>query len=321
MSRLARFAWAVLAGNILVILWGAYVRATGSGAGCGAHWPMCTGTVVPRSPSVATLIELSHRASSGLAFAAVLLLGGLVLFRTPKGHAARPAAVLAMALMLGEVLIGAAIVLLGHVALDPSLLHGVFAEIHAGNTFLLLAALTLTAHHLEGRPRLRLAGQGAAALSLAQAFAGVALTVGSGAIAALGDTLFPARTLREGFAQDISAGAHLFLRIRTLHPLFAIVAFVLVLGACLSLRARAELRRESHALAGWVIAGISAQMAIGLVNLWLLVPIATQMLHLACADVLFVMLVLLTGHALADTRAPEAQVMAPDSRNAEAAAG
>ena len=147
------------------------------------------------------------------------------------------------------------------------------------------------------------------------------MTVGSGAIAALGDTLFPARTLREGFAQDISAGAHLFLRIRTLHPLFAIVAFVLVLGACLSLRARAELRRESHALAGWVIAGISAQMAIGLVNLWLLVPIATQMLHLACADVLFVMLVLLTGHALADTRAPEAQVMAPDSRNAEAAAG
>ena len=61
MDRLTRFAWLVLAYNLLVILWGAVVRATGSGAGCGSHWPLCNGEVVPRSPSVATLIEITHR--------------------------------------------------------------------------------------------------------------------------------------------------------------------------------------------------------------------------------------------------------------------
>ena len=150
MVRSARFAWGVLLGNVAVILWGGFVRATGSGSGCGGHWPTCNGEVVPRSPSVATLIELSHRVTSGVAFVAVLALGVVTFLSTGRGHAARTSAVVAMGLMLTEVVIGAAIVLLGHVALDPSLLHGVFTELHAGNTFLLLAALTLTAHHLAG---------------------------------------------------------------------------------------------------------------------------------------------------------------------------
>ena len=74
LSRLATFAWAVLAYNIGVILWGAYVRATGSGAGCGDHWPLCNGVVIPRDPSIATLIEYSHRITSGFALIAVVVL-------------------------------------------------------------------------------------------------------------------------------------------------------------------------------------------------------------------------------------------------------
>ena len=51
MSRsFARFAGAVLGYNLLVIVWGAYVRASGSGAGCGNHWPLCNGVVVPNAP-------------------------------------------------------------------------------------------------------------------------------------------------------------------------------------------------------------------------------------------------------------------------------
>ena len=65
-----RFAWAVLAYNVLVILWGALVRATGAGAGCGSHWPLCNGVVLPRSPTAATLIELTHRLTSGAAWPA-----------------------------------------------------------------------------------------------------------------------------------------------------------------------------------------------------------------------------------------------------------
>jgi heme A synthase len=304
MSRLARYAWVTLFGNIAVILWGGFVRATVSGAGCGGHWPTCNGDVVPRSPSVATLIELSHRATSGAAFFAVMILGAWVFASGPAAigarRSARRAAALAMAFMLGEVLIGAAIVVLGHVAMDPSILHGVFTELHAGNTFLLLAALTLTAHYVSGGAPLRAAGKGAVIAPLVQAFAGLALTFGSGAIAALGDTLFPARSLDEGFAQDISPGAHLFLHIRTLHPVLAILAFVLVLGACMSIRTRPQLSPRARKYAGWVIVAISYQMALGLVNQWLLVPIATQLAHLATADAVFILLVLTLAHALAD---------------------
>jgi heme a synthase len=289
-------AWAVLVGNVMVILWGAFVRATGSGAGCGGHWPMCNGEVVPRSPSTATLIELSHRATSGTAFFAVMLLGYVTFRATHVGHPARRAVLFAMALMLGEVLIGAAIVVLGHVALDPSLLHGLFTELHAGNTFLLLAALTLTAHRLDATapaaptPR-------RTRVALIQAFAGLALTFLSGAIAALGDTLFPAHSLGEGLAQDVSPGSHLFLHVRTLHPVLAIVAFVLVLGACLELRGQDVLSPRARKLASWVLVAMCAQMAFGLLNLWLLVPIATQMLHLALADVVFILLVLVAAQA------------------------
>jgi len=69
-----RYAWSVLGWNIAVVLWGAYVRASGSGAGCGNHWPLCNGEVVPHAPQVQTLIEFTHRAMSGIAFVAVAAL-------------------------------------------------------------------------------------------------------------------------------------------------------------------------------------------------------------------------------------------------------
>jgi heme A synthase len=312
MSRSARFTWAVLLGNVAVILWGGFVRATGSGAGCGGHWPTCNGNVVPRSPSVATLIELSHRVTSGAAFFAVMALGVVTFRATRAGDPARRTVALAMALMLMEVLIGASIVLLGHVALDPSLLHGVFTELHAGNTFLLLLALTLTAYHLDGGRRLRVSGRAGVLAPLGQALLGLGLTFGSGAIAALGDTLFPARSLADGFAQDLSPGSHLFLHLRTLHPVVAVVAFVLVLGGCLSIRAQAVSPEAARRYALWLLGAVTFQMALGLLNLWLLVPIATQLLHLATADAVFVLFVLTGAHALAE-RDGEAVVSPPEA--------
>ena len=67
MNRLARFAWIVVAYNLVVIAWGAYVRASDSGNGCGAHWPLCNGEVVPRAPELATLVEAVDRAATGTA--------------------------------------------------------------------------------------------------------------------------------------------------------------------------------------------------------------------------------------------------------------
>ena len=112
-TNFTRFAWGVLTLNIFVIIWGAYVRATGSGAGCGSHWPTCNGEVIPRDPSIQTMIEYSHRTTSGLALLAVTAL--LVVARRlfPAGHHVRRGAAASMVLILTEAAIGAGLVLFG----------------------------------------------------------------------------------------------------------------------------------------------------------------------------------------------------------------
>src|ERR1700720_4900598 len=97
-KALVKFAWAVVSYNVLVILWGALVRATGSGAGCGNHWPLCNGQVIPLSPRIDTIIEFTHRCMTG--GSTFLVLGLLIwTFRgTLKGQAARTLAVVSMVL-------------------------------------------------------------------------------------------------------------------------------------------------------------------------------------------------------------------------------
>ncbi|HEX9001707.1 MAG TPA: COX15/CtaA family protein, partial [Blastocatellia bacterium] len=73
-TRFAKFAWLVVAYNLMVIVWGAYVRASKSGDGCGSHWPLCNGEVIPLAPTVKTLVEFSHRLSSGLALLLTVVL-------------------------------------------------------------------------------------------------------------------------------------------------------------------------------------------------------------------------------------------------------
>ena len=160
LSRFAKYAWGVLGLNIIVILWGAVVKATGSGAGCGEHWPMCNGLVVPRAPAVDTLIEFTHRMSSGLA---LLSVAGLLIwaFRAfPPGHHVRRGAVASAALIIIESLLGAALVLFGWTAFDKSLARVIMQPIHLTNTLLLLAAVLYTARAASGGAPLELRGQG-----------------------------------------------------------------------------------------------------------------------------------------------------------------
>src|SRR5215210_7122332 len=162
-TRLARFAWGVLAYNIAVILWGAFVRASGSGAGCGSHWPLCNGEVLPREPRIETIIELTHRVTSGIA---LLLVVGLVVMayrHRPKGHPAHRAAVLTLIFMLTEAAVGAGLVLFELVADNQSMARAMFMATHLINTFFLLGAMTLTAHFASGRAPFRLRGQGSLA--------------------------------------------------------------------------------------------------------------------------------------------------------------
>ena len=299
MTRLARFAWLVLAWNLAVIVWGAFVRATGSGAGCGAHWPLCNGEVLPRAPAVETMIEFLHRATSGLALLLVLVLV-LAVFRAREArHPARRAAACALVFILLEAALGAALVLFRLVAANESLARALFMALHLVNTLLLLAALSLTAHWcgLGAAPRpTRRAWPGVSPLLLA--LLGLVLASTSGAIAALGDTLYPAQSLLGGLAQDVSATGSVLLRLRLSHPVLALASALLATFAAarvLQASDDAATRRSAWA----VPLAAFAQLTAGLLNLALLAPIWMQLVHLLLADLLWIALVLLTARALA----------------------
>ena len=146
---LRRFAWGVLAYFIAVILWGAVTRATGAGDGCGNHWPLCNGTVIQHSPSLDTMIEFTHRITSGISFFSVVGADGVDLQATVRGHLARAASVASVAFTLVEAVLGALLVKLGLTAQSQSPLRAPYLALHFTNTLLLMAALTLTAHLLS----------------------------------------------------------------------------------------------------------------------------------------------------------------------------
>ncbi len=296
--RFARATWGLVGFLLAVVVWGAVVRATGSGAGCGAHWPVCNGQVLPRAPALETLIEFSHRVSSGLVTLAVLAwaVWGFVAF--PRGHRVRTGAALGGLAILLEGAIGAALVLFRLTGTDDSLARPAVMGLHLINTFLLLAVVALTGAWAAGTASLRLREQGAVGVLVPAALLGLVVLGVSGAIAALGDTLFPARSLSEGFRQDIAGGAHLLLRLRVLHPLLAVAVGALLLATaavCSLLRPGRPVRRAAIALATLVV----LQLTAGLVNLALLAPVWMQLVHLLLADAVWLAAVLLGASALA----------------------
>ncbi len=301
MDRFARYAWLTLACNVAVILWGTIVRATGSGAGCGKHWPLCNGEVLPRAPRVETLIEFSHRATSGIALLLVVGLAVWAFRGRPRGHAARKAAVFSLIFMLGEAAVGAALVLFELVADNKSVARAMFMATHLVNTFLLLAALTLTARFASGGAPFRLRGLLGGGFVLA---AGGLLVSGvSGAVAALGDTLFPATSLAHALAQDLSPAAHLLIRLRIFHPAIAVAVAVIVLAISLKLlQTRAEPETSRFAL--WTSGLVLLQILAGAVNVLLLAPIWLQVVHLLLADMVWISFVLLGASALAGAEVP-----------------
>lgn len=294
---LARFGWFAVFYNVLVILWGALVRASGSGAGCGNHWPLCNGQVIPVSPSIHTIIEFTHRMMTG--GSTFIVLGLLVwTFRaTARGHAARWFAIASTLLLLNEAFLGAMLVKLGYVTGNQSVGRMVLLSIHLSNTLLLVAALTLTARFItSGRDWVGLHH----AKSFGWAVAGLAATIGvgvSGSMAALGDTLFPAASLKAAYTQDFAANSPLLLRLRLVHPISALVAAAFVLW--LVRRAYADLSQErSPWLARLVLGLLGLQFALGIADVLLLATAWMQLLHLLGADLYWVALVLLAADTI-----------------------
>jgi cytochrome c oxidase assembly protein subunit 15 len=311
-TRFQRFATAVLIFTVAVILWGAFVRASGSGAGCGSHWPTCNGEVIPRPRSLATIIEVTHRFTSGILTILILVQLVWALRSFPRGHGARRSAAFAMGLLVSEALIGAGLVKFDMVAANQAPARAAWVAAHLLNTFALLAALSLTVWRAGTAARAREPlGQGTAALLLV-AMAGTLLVAVSGAIAALGDTLFPARSLAEGWQQDLSTTAHLFVRLRVMHPVLAatVGALLLALTGDMVVRDRPSGARSAATLvAGLVL----LQLMVGVLNLATLAPIPLQVIHLCLADLVWIALVRLgaTVRPLAPVRAAAVTQPAP----------
>ena len=291
-----------------VILWGAYVRASGSGAGCGNHWPLCNGEVIPTSPPKQLLIEFTHRITSGLALISVLVLLYLTWRTTVRSAWARIAAVLSVVFMLNEALLGALLVLLQHVGKDESASRAVLLSLHLTNTLLLIGSIALTARWLTDSPTrsdFDAKKIGRMAIGLVSAI----LMGVSGALAALGDTLFPATSLSGSIRSDFSTTSHFLLRLRLLHPVIAIIgaAYVIWLFATYALRRSGVLRKFAIAL----FLVIVLQVSLGILNVLLLAPIWLQITHLLVGDLFWVVLLLVSDQALRTQPEPEQRSIAP----------
>lgn len=296
--------------TLFVILFGALVRVTGSGAGCGQHWPTCHGEVAHLPRSIETLIELTHRVTSGLSLVVVVLLV-IVARQLPSRHLARRAAWLSLVFLVLEALIGAGLVLFELVADDTSSARAVVMPAHLVNTALLMLVLTVTLWAIGKRaPALSFAGVPAA---LVLGGLGVLIAVSTtGALTALGDTLYPVTEgarLSERMA-EVRTGATLLERVRSLHPLLALFASLYLLGVASYLKSIAP--RLAPLVTAFVLV-LFAQLGIGVLNIWLSAPAWMQIVHLAVANALWVLWVLLGLELVSanPAHAPGAQVSRP----------
>ena len=299
----------MLAWNVIVVLWGAYVRASGSGAGCGSNWPTCNGVVIPRAPQTATLIEFTHRMTSTVALLAVGVLCSWAFRSFQKGHPVRRTAVLSVLFLLMEALLGAGLVLFEYVGKNASVGRAIYLSAHLVNTQVLLAALTLTAWFAGREMNQRRSGPIVAALPLAL------LVSVTGAIAALGDTLFPAASLTAGLQQELSTTAHFLLRLRIFHPVLAVCAaifFGLIAISVIRKSTSAEDQRAAWAVTLLVV----VQLYAGAMNVLLLAPVWLQIIHLLLANCLWIALVILSySNSRSGARHSESLMAAPDYQN------
>lgn len=293
LSKFSKYSISIVIFNLIVVAYGVLVRATGSGDGCGNHWPLCNGNTNTYSGVVAQIIEASHRASTSLDG---LLVIGMVIwaFRAfPKGHQARLFSLLAFAFTIVEGIIGAALVKFQLVTGNASVARAWVMSLHVNSTFMLVGAITLTAYAGTNR-RLAFKGQGAVGWLLGLA-TGVMCFLGvSGAISALGHTLDPVRDVLKAAEQ---AGTFWMVKVQPMHPYLAVAGglfFLLVVTMVAHLRPSPRVRRAAAVFMG----AYALELLIGAINIQLKAPDAVQMMHLGIADGVFATLIWFIAEAI-----------------------
>jgi cytochrome c oxidase assembly protein subunit 15 len=291
----AQLAWVTLGFFILVVLWGAVVRATGSGAGCGANWPLCNGDFFPHHPRLATIIEFTHRSTSGICTMLLAVLTVLTFRVTMPGHRARKAALWSVFFLITEAALGALLVLRHYVEDNLSTGRVIAQSVHLTNTMLFMGALSLTAWYLrESAPVVTAGGSRGTALTSILATLAVSAT---GSLAALADTLFPSPSLRAGLLSDFAARSPALVRMRWVHPASAAVGLACVLLLVRGLPAKSRIGQV-------VLALVALQIVLGVLDVLLLAPIWMQVLHLLGADLYWVALVVLAAAWIWPEREP-----------------
>jgi heme A synthase len=298
LDKFAKYSWFVVGFNLLVILWGVFLRASKSGDGCGQHWLTCNGEVLPSAPEMKTVIEFSHRITSAIAF--LLVLGLLIwAFRKfKKGNSIRKTALISFVFIITEALVGAGLVLTGNTAETLTASRPFWMAGHLINTFILLAFLTLTARYASGGRSLNFHVDPKYLAATAIGAVAIFVVGTSGSIAALSHMLFPTGTLAEGVASDFSPTSNILLRLRLLHPITAILTsvFLVFLTGWLAKESGNQTRvaRWANALSLLVL----AQIAFGAATLLTLAPIVMQLGHLLLADMIWISYVLLAANFL-----------------------
>ena len=291
MRPVARLAWITLGFFILVVLWGAVVRATGSGGGCGSNWPLCNGDYFPHHPRLATIIEFTHRSTSGICTFLLLALAFFTFRVTPPGHRARKAVLWAVFFLVTEALLGRMLVV--HHWVEGNISSGriIAQSVHLSNTMLFMAALALTARFLSPHDATPARVSRIAGILAMLAIVSTLLVAATGSLAALADTLFPSSSLANAFTADLSAASPILVRMRWMHPAMAVLGVVCVLFC---LRATTIQRP----ITGLVTTLLALQFVLGIGDVLLLAPIWMQVLHLLGADLYWISLTLLAADIL-----------------------
>lgn len=292
-KKFAKFAWFVLAYNIVVVIWGVFLRASKSGDGCGQYWLTCHNEIIPTAPQLKTVIEFSHRLMSGLDFLIVLGLMIFVLRKFAKGKQIRKFAVVSFVFIITEALIGAGLVLTGNTALADTAARPFWAIGHLLNTFVLMASLSLTAWLASGGNEISLKNKGKYVWILALGIVGFIFIGASGSLAALSSMLYETKSLTEGLQQDFAGSSPLLLRLRISHPILSILVGISIAFLAGWLKTKAEgnlwVQRFSNVLTVLVL----IQLCFGALTLFMLAPILMQLGHLLLADLMWISFVLM----------------------------
>lgn len=293
-SKFATFAWFVLIYNLAAVAWGVFVRASKSGDGGGAQWPLLDMSHQPINGDFGRLVEGSHRLSTGLCGVFAIALVWMAFKNFPKGHQSRLFSSVALAFTLLEGAIGAVLVLFKLVADNDSGARVGVMSFHVISTMLLVSSIALAAMSAIGRGQVQIKGNGSILpLGIVGLLSMFGLAV-SGAVAALSHTLMPvANVLAEAAKPD----SHWLLKLQPLHPYISIAVGLyvcLMAGMLANLRPSSPVKKACRVM----VVTFAAQLLMGLVNVKLAAPIWMQMVHLVLGDVLFIAMVIAMAFAL-----------------------